>query len=348
MDIQARIDLITRCPTEEVVSIQELQKLFQVTSSPRHYIGLEISGKLHLGSLVLTGFKINDFLKANVKSMVFLADWHSYINNKLERNWEKIATLGKYYADAFNHFCPGVKIITGSELYSRLGADYCQDLVRFSKHLTLARATRSLTIMGRTEKDNLDLSQLLYPPMQSVDIKALDIDIAHAGMDQRKIHMLVREVFPKLNWKVPVMVHHHLLPGLSLPTMSGQAGSFRETRIMNKMSKSKTASGISIHDEEKTIYEKIGKAFCPVDSIEGNPVLELIKYIIFHEFSQFTIERSSKHGGNVTYYSNGDITKDFLKKKIHPMDLKNATASYINRIIEPIRRHFVGREPEFS
>ena len=94
MDIQERIDLITRSPTEEVVRTEELEDLFEVTSSPRHYIGLEISGKLHLGSLVLTGFKINDFIKAKVKAMVFLADWHSYINNKLGGNWEKIEIMG--------------------------------------------------------------------------------------------------------------------------------------------------------------------------------------------------------------------------------------------------------------
>ena len=65
--------------------------------------------------------------------------------------------------------------------------------------MTLARTMRSLTIMGRSETEkNLDLSQMLYPPMQSVDIKALDLDIVHAGMDQRKIHMLVRECFQSL------------------------------------------------------------------------------------------------------------------------------------------------------
>jgi tyrosyl-tRNA synthetase len=346
MDIQTRIDLITRCPTEEIVRTKELEELLQVTSYPRHYIGLEISGKLHLGSLVLTGFKINDFIKADVKATVFLADWHTYINNKVEGNWEKIAILAKYYGEAFKFFCPGVEIVTGSELYSKCGADYWQDLVRFSKHMTLARATRSLTIMGRTEKDNLDLSQLLYPPMQSVDIRALGLDIVHAGMDQRKIHMLVREIYPKLNWKVPIIIHQHLLPGLSEPPTSVETGVIEQKHISSKMSKSKPSSGITIHDDEKAIYKKIDNAFCPVDMIEGNPVLELIKYIIFHESSEFTIERKPKHGGNITYYDNTDVVKDFIKKKIHPMDLKKATALYINKIIEPIRKHFERREPE--
>ena len=53
--------------------------------------------------------------------------------------------------------------------------------------------------------------------MQAVDIHSLNVDIAHAGMDQRKIHMLVREIFPKMKWRVPVAIHHKLLPGLSKP-----------------------------------------------------------------------------------------------------------------------------------
>jgi hypothetical protein len=30
------------------------------------------------------------------------------------------------------------------------------------------------------------------------------------------------------------------------------------------------------------------------------------------------------------------------------MDLKNATAAYINKIIEPIRQHFKGKEPQIN
>ena len=66
-------------------------------------------------------------------------------------------------------------------------------------------------------KKKLIWQNLLYPPMQAADIHSLDLDIVHAGMDQRKIHMLVREIFPKMEWKVPVAVHHSLLPGLTQP-----------------------------------------------------------------------------------------------------------------------------------
>lgn len=216
MDVETKISLVQQSPTEEVVTLNELRTLFETKTSPKHYIGLEISGKLHLGSLILTGFKINDFIKAGITTNVFLADWHTYINNKLNNDWNLITDISKYYEKAFKFFCPDVNVIFGSNLYDTTD-NYWKNFVLFSKQITLARTLRSLTIMGRTEKDRLDFSQLLYPSMQSVDIKALDLDIVHAGTDQRKIHMLVREVFPKLGWKVPISVHHHLLPGLAEP-----------------------------------------------------------------------------------------------------------------------------------
>ena len=116
--------------------------------------------------------------------------------------------------------------------------------------MTLSRTMRAITIMGRSERENLDFSQLLYPSMQSVDIKALDLDIVHAVMDQRKIHMLVREIFPSLQWKVPVAIHHHLLPGLTEPTKISNSGNASDDRISSKMSKSNPLGGILIHDDE--------------------------------------------------------------------------------------------------
>src|SRR6476620_1648028 len=340
MDVESRIALVLREPTEEVVEAGELRNTFETNSKPRHYIGLEISGKLHLGSLILTGYKINDFIAAGIDCNVFLADWHTYINNKLDNDWEKIIEVSKYYSEAFKFFCPGTKIILGSTLYDNHD-DYWKNFMIFSKHMTLSRTLRALTIMGRSEKEKLDFSQLMYPSMQSADIKALDLDIVHAGMDQRKIHMLVREIFPKLGWKVPVSVHHHLLPGLSEPSKLGLTeDSTQDSSISSKMSKSQPSSSITIHDNESAIRNKINKGYCPVGISQNNPILEIIRYVIFHEFSEFEIERDSKYGGNIAYIDPSELETDYRGKKIHPMDLKNATSRYVNKIIDPIRKHF--------
>src|SRR5919204_4185607 len=162
MDVDERLAFIMREPIEEVITADELHTLLETKVHPKHYIGLEISGVLHLGSLILTGFKINDFIKAGINTTVFLADWHTYINDKLGGDWNRIKRVSQYYAEAFKFFCPGVNIVLGSDLYKQKGQDYWENFVRFSKQMTLARTIRSLTIMGRSEGDkNLDLSQLL-------------------------------------------------------------------------------------------------------------------------------------------------------------------------------------------
>ena len=332
MDITEKVELIERPPTEEVVTHDELIELFKINSSPKHYIGLEISGFLHLGSLLSTGFKINDFSRAGVKCTVFLADWHTLINDKLDGDWEKISEVSKYYQDAFKLVCPETKIVFGSELYKEK-PEYWSELVKFTKHMSLARTMRTLTIMGRSEnEEKIDLAKLLYPPMQAVDIRFLDVDIAHAGMDQRKIHMLVREIYPKMKWKIPVAVHHRLLPSLSKPV------GVNDSQILGKMSKSDPNSGIFIHNLDDEIRTKIKKAWCEEANILNNPLLEISKHIIFHEFNEIKIERPEKFGGNMTYFNYDQLKTDFEEKKLHPSDLKLTVGEYLVKIISPIRK----------
>ncbi len=312
LDITEKVDLILRPPTEEVVTQDELIELFKTNSSPKHYIGLEISGFLHLGSLISTGFKINDFTKAGVKCKIFLADWHTLINDKLGGDWETISKVSKYYQDAFKLVCPDAEIVLGSKLYEEK-TQYWTELIKFTKHMSIARTMRTLTIMGRSEDDKkIDVAKLLYPAMQAVDIHFLDVDIAHAGMDQRKIHMLVREIFPKMRWKVPVSVHHKLLPGLSKPADTS------ESQILGKMSKSDPNSGIFIHNTDEEIKKKISKAWCEEANIQNNPLLEIAKTVIFHEFNEMKVERPEKFGGNVSYSNYNQLETDFVEKKLHP------------------------------
>jgi tyrosyl-tRNA synthetase len=331
LDVTEKFNLIVKSPTEEIVTKDELLDLLKTNSNPKHYIGFEISGFLHLGSLISTGFKINDFMKAGVNCTVFLADWHTLINEKLGGDWDTISKVSKYYADAFKLVCPGIKIVLGSELYDSK-KEYWFEFVKFTKHMSLARTMRTLTIMGRSEnEEKIDLAKLLYPPMQAVDIHSLDLDIVHAGMDQRKIHMLVREIFPKMKWKIPIAVHQKLLPGLSEPGDPKYGGE------LTKMSKSDPNSGVFIHDSDDEIKLKIKKAWCEEGNTENNPLLEITKNVIFHEFNEISVERSEKFGGNVTYTDSSQLELDFSQKKLHPSDLKQTVSNYLIKIISPIR-----------
>ena len=161
----------------------------------------------------------------------------------------------------------------------------------------------------------------------------MDVDVAHSGMDQRKIHMLVRDVFPKMGWKVPVAVHHSLLPGLSKPAEQDAAKS-------GKMSKSNPDSGIFMHDDAESIRSKIKKAWCESGMTEANPLLEIARQIIFHENKEITVERPEKFGGNVTYTGFEQMHADFANSKLHPGDLKETVSKYLIPIVTGLAQKF--------
>jgi tyrosyl-tRNA synthetase len=191
--------------------------------------------------------------------------------------------------------------------------------------------------MGRTEEDTQYASQIFYPCMQTADIFQLKADICQLGMDQRKVNVLARELGEKLGYWKPVSVSHHMLLGLTVKN-TGATGIDRKVEL--KMSKSDPNSAIFLTDTEEQISKKISKAYCPEKIVEENPIIEYCKYLVFETNKKMKIERPTKFGGNVEYSSITDLEKDYSSGKLHPMDLKNATAKYINKMILPVRKHF--------
>lgn len=318
---------------EEIVTIDELKMVLN-KSQPKGYIGFEPSGTVHLGWKICTN-KIKDFLDCGFDFTVLLADWHAYINDKLEGDVEKIKLCGKYMEDCF-----AAMGLDTSEIKFVYASDYVSDpkywelVLRVSKATSVKRVKRAMDIMGRSEDDaEKDLSKLFYPAMQVSDIFYLDLDVAYGGMDQRHAHMLARDVSKKINHKVPVAIHTPLLTGL-------QAGGRMDPTEV-KMSKSNPDSMISIHDTPDDVNSKMKKAYCPEKTIQGNPVLEICKYIIFPELENkiFRIKRPEKFGGNLEFKNYIDLEKAFVNG-LHPLDLKNATTIYINQILEPISKFF--------
>jgi tyrosyl-tRNA synthetase len=196
--------------------------------------------------------------------------------------------------------------------------------------------------MGRTKAELSKTAQLFYPMMQSADIFYLGADICQLGLDQRRANMLAREVGPSLGWWKPVVVSHHMLMGLEgIKEPEGYDDNRRiDVEISSKMSKSKPSTCLYVHDNAELIQRKMMSAFCPERIVEGNPVLDYCRYIVFRKFDKLLIERTSKFGGNLEVNSYSELETLFREGKIHPLDLKNATAHALNEIVEPIRKHF--------
>ncbi|MDE1868440.1 MAG: tyrosine--tRNA ligase [Candidatus Micrarchaeota archaeon] len=341
MDVETALDMIKSEPTEEIVTEDELRSLLESNSHPTHYIGLEISGMLHLGHLLVGGKKINDFAKAGAKTNILLADWHSMANNKMGGDWERILKAAEFYKKVFGIFCPDAKITLGSELY-RNNDEYWKTVMLMARKTTMARATRTLIIQGRSEKDTLHVSQYIYPIMQAADINELDVDIPHAGIDQRRINVLAKEMFSDMGFKKVVPVHHHLLQSLAEPPKDMPKGTKEEIVAAMKMSKSKPGSAIPIIATDEEIAKTMKSAWCPVKVTEENPVLELCRYVIFPISSKLKIERKKEYGGDMEYESYKELEKDYAAGKLHPVDLKNAVSASIISMLEPVRRGIKG------
>src|SRR5213594_4582038 len=328
---EERLETLVR-GTEEVVTRVELRVLLD-RAAPRAYVGLEPSGLMHVGTAFVIGSKIADLVRAGFHTIVFLADWHAYINDKLGGNLENLRACGEYFKDAFRAVGvpDSVEYLFANEFVRH--PEYWQDVIRVSKAATVRRIKRALTIMGRTEEDaDLDASKLIYPAMQVADIHWMDLDLALGGMDQRHAHMLYRDVAPKLGWKPVVALHTPLLPALD--------GGGRMDLVAGKMSKSRPDASILLNDDPREVERKIGKAFCPAKEPVGNPVLEIARLILIPRRGKLMIPRDPKFGGDVVYESFNELAKSYANGELHPKDLKEGVAVGVNDELAPVRKYF--------
>ena len=312
-----KYELVTR-NVEEIVTIDELKQLLDTNPHPKVYVGYEPSGNIHLGHMI-TANKLIDCQNAGFKVTVLLADLHAYLNRK--GTMEEIAKIAEYNKRCF--IALGLKeentrFVLGTSY--QLSSDYEMNVLRLACDTTLNRAKRSMDEVSRDAEDP-HVSQMIYPLMQTMDIASLDLDVAMGGIDQRKIHMLAREMLPQYGYRSPVCLHTPILLGLDGTKMSSSKG-----------------NNISVDEPEESVTKKIEKAFCPIGVAENNPVIDLFRYHIFMRYPTITIERPEKHGGNMEFTNFEALKADFAAKKVHPMDLKKAAAKYMNLILEPVRK----------
>jgi len=352
--LEQKKELIAR-HTEEIITEEDLEKLVAREKSVKHYIGFEISGQIHLGTGIAAMQKVKDIADAGVSPTIFLADWHTWINDKLGGDRAAIKRIAVGYFKEGLSACfrllggnpEQLTFVLGSDLYHENDA-YWETVIGIAKHTTLNRVKRSISILGREAKEEVDFAKLIYPVMQAADIFALDVDLAHAGMDQRKAHVIARDVAGKIGKEKPVALHHHLLLGLGKPPIWPlPADADRETVWESlKMSKSKPESAVFITDEPQTIRDKVMGAFCPPREILFNPIVDWAEHLILAREDQFFIERVPSLGGDLTLRNAEALKSIFQEGKLHPADLKNSVANYLVEFLAPVRNHFSSGAPK--
>lgn len=323
-NVEERIKLIKR-NTEEIIGEKELKELLIKKKKPVIYWGTAPTGKPHVGYL-LPALKIADFLKAGFHVKILLADLHAALDNVpwniVEKRYDYYEKIIPLLIKSIGVDTKELEIIKGSEI--QLKPEYMYDVLQMSSAVSIHDSTKAasdVVKMGNSPK----LSGIIYPIMQAVDEQYLEVDCQLGGTDQRKIMVLARENLPKIGYKPRIEIMNPLILGL----------------IGKKMSASDEKTKIDLLDDEQIIKKKLKNAEC----VAGNPdngIMAFLKYVIMtikqDKKEKFVVKRDKKYGGDLEYSNYEQIKKDFVAKKIHPLDLKNAVAQEIFDILKPIQK----------
>jgi len=324
MNVEEKLALIKR-NTEEIITEKELRDLLEKKKKPVIYWGTATTGKPHIGYL-FPALKIADFLKAGFHVKILLADLHAALDNV---PWTVVEKRYNYYEKIIPLLIKSIgvdikelEIIQGSEM--QLKPEYMYNVLQMSSLVSVHDATKASSDVVKVS-DNPKLSGIIYPIMQAIDEQYLDVDCQLGGTDQRKIMVLARENLPKIGYHSRIEIMNPLIPGL----------------IGKKMSASDEKSKIDLLDDAESIKKKMNGADC-VAGDPNNGVMAFLKYVIMtiklDNKENFVIKRDKKYGGDLSYSSYEEVEKDFIAKKLHPLDLKNAVADEIYNILKSIQK----------
>ncbi len=330
---------------EEVVGLDHLVSAMASGESHsgdgvlRCYVGYEPSGKAHIGWLVQS-LTLRRILDSGGNVLIFLADWHAWVNDKFGGDMDKIRTTARYMEEIFRVLLGNpaegegsgeLRFLYASELME--SGDYWATVLRCSKNMSLSRVRRTFSIMGRGEDaaDN-DTSKFFYPAMQAADIFEMHIDIALGGMDQRKAHMYMRDVADRYGWTKATCVHTPIISSL-------KASGARMESFDHKMSKSDPEGAVLLHDEPDELGRKLRKAYLdPEDS--DSPVHELVEHILMPQLGSLTITPDPKYGEPSTWDDLAALRKALAAGEVHPLDYKLAVADALAGLLAPLAEHF--------
>jgi len=321
----------------EIITADEFKQRIESGDKLTHYIGFEISGHIHIGQGIMSALIMKDLTDLGVKCTIWLADWHTWINDKLDGTKETAAKIGEgYFTEAIKSCYKAVggnpddlEFRLASKWYEKDPMKFWETVMKVAQNTTDSRIKRSITIMGREAGDEIEVAKLLYPLMQVADVFYQDMDIAHAGTDQRKAYVIMRDTADKVapNKPKPLVLLHNILPGLKSPD--------------GKMSKSDPTSAIFIHDTPEEIEQKIKKAYAPEKDVENNPVLSWAENLIFWNRTEpVIIKRKEERGGNLEINDFANLKTAYENGSLHPMDLKSMVTDEIIKLLAPVRQHF--------
>jgi tyrosyl-tRNA synthetase len=338
MTPEEKYTLITR-DVQEIIGEEKIKKILE-KKNLKCYWGTAPSSSPSIG-YAIPMLKIRDLVNAGCDMKILIADLHAFLDN-LKSPFNKIQARTKYYIVMIKALLrtlgvdlSKVQFVVGSEF--QLTPEVTLELFKLCSVTKVSQAAKAGTEVVKQQKDP-ELTSLIYPLLQALDEKFLDVDCELGGVDQRKIFAYSMDYLPKIGIEHKcAYLMNPMVPGLSTKPKSATDGEA-------KMSSSDPNSKIDLLDPPEVIRKKVSKAFCEPQNVEDNTVLGLFKNLVFKLVSDFTLERDEKYGGNVNFNSYQELHDAYANNSVTPPDLKGALSSFLIKFLEPIRQEFEKEE----
>ena len=268
--------------------------------------------------------KLRDFLAAGCRVTVLASDILSHLDG-CQVPWEVTTHVANYYLElikatmaVFNIPMQNVQFIRGSSFQE--GEEYVLDLYKMSALVTCKDSSKAVSSVV---KDPNLLSTHLYPDMMALDQKHLHANVHYCSNKYAPVFEFAEKSLPLVEGKpcTPLM-------GAELPS------------LLNRPALTPEEEYIAFTEQDSQMKKKIKSAFCEEGNIDFNPVLSLVKNVIFpwRGKDKFVVLRTEENGGNLEFDSFEPLEEIFSQKKLHPGDLKNSVVEFLKKIIQPIRK----------
>jgi len=205
--------------------------------------------------------------------------------------------------------------------------NYTLDVYRLSAITHFNQAQKAGAEVVKQDENPM-LAPILYPLLQALDEEYLNIDAQFGGIDQRKIFAYASDFLAKR--KIGYNSHIHLMNPM-VPNLVGSG----------KMSASENLK-IGLLDSGTMIKQKINSAETIIGKTKDNGILTFFQIVVFPCFCKekitFTVNRRDEKSLIILKYR--EIYILYLKKIVHPADLKISLSNFINVMLNPIRAEF--------
>jgi tyrosyl-tRNA synthetase len=184
--------------------------------------------------------------------------------------------------------------------------------------------------MNPYEFRDCNAAEIFNPCLQNACIVFQKADIWLLGHEQTGADMLARRYCDRMEMKNRPIALFNGMPRNLLETPESCAVDNPNWAIF-------------MEDDEEDVISKLSDGFCPPESVQGNPCLDYVKYMVLPWFGKFEVVLKGDNGASKTFVDMEEFNVDYERGALDPSDVKDALAKAINMMLQPVRDHFGSR-----